>query len=707
MFGRSKELEALKSAWAKARDGQRQIVLLAGEPGIGKTRLAIETARAAHAEGGTVLFGTCDEDVGMPYRPFVEALRHYVAHASEETLATHVASHGGELTRIVPELARRVPNLPAPQKAEAETERYLLFEAVTGLLSAASQESPIVLILDDLHWAGMPELLLLKHMIRAALPMRLLVIGTYRDTDLMRTHPLTAVLADLRRENEVRRLSLQGLDDMAVETLVRAVARHDLDESWISLAHAIRRETEGNPFFIGEVIRHLSESGAFFQEGERWKYRGTIEALGIPEGVREVIGRRLSRLSETTNRILSLGAVIGRQFDVALLSRVAETSEDAVLDALDEATAAALVREVTGGQFVFRHALIRTTLYEELSATRRARLHRRVAEALEDLVQGAPDARVEELAYHWLAATEAVDAAKAVAYARQAAERALAGLAFAEAAEYYERALGVWTPRDRAGEALRCDLLIGLGDAQRRAGNPQYRATVQQAVDAARALGDGERLARAVLTTARPGGFNASSDVIDRELIALYEEAAAALGDGDSLLRARVLGQLAVELLHTHEQERRNSLTREAVAIARRIGDRLGLAQVLVLRIVAISNPFTLAERLTLLEELTSLAEELGNRELACSAAYHRTVALLEAGDIAGAEASLAELERLATELRQPFFGWVARLGAAMLAGLRGDPDTERLAIAAFEFGVAGGQPEAATALGGQLFICG
>ncbi len=704
MFGRSEEPAALEAAWAKAKDGQRQVVLLAGEPGIRKTRLAMETRRAAHAEGGTVLFGTCDEDVGMPYRPWVEALRHYVAHASEDALTAHAASHGGELTRIVPELARRVPDLPAPQKAEAETERYLLFEAVTGLLSAASQESPILLILDDLQWAGMPELLLLKHMIRVAASMRLLVVSTYRDTDLMRTHPLTAVLADLRREDCVQRLSLQGLDDAAVETLVRAATRHELDEARISLAHAIRRETEGNPFFIGEVIRHLSESGAFFQEAERWKYRGTIEGLGIPEGVREVIGRRLSRLSKATNRILSLGAVIGRQFDVTLLSRVAETSEDAVLDALDEATTAALIREVTGGQFTFRHALIRTTLYEELSATRRARLHRRFGEVLEDLAQGQLEARVEELAHHWLAATEAVDAAKAVSYARQAAERALAGLAFEEAAAYYERALAVWTPQDRAGQVLRCDLLIGLGDAQRRAGDTQYRATVQQPVDAARALGDGERLARAVLTTARPGGFNASSDVIDRELIALYEEAAAALGDGDSLLRARVLGQLAVELLHTHEQERRDTLTREAVEIARRVGDRVGLAQVLVLRIVAIRNPFTLAERLTLLEELSSLAEALRNRELAWHTAFHRAGALLESGDVAGAEQAIGELERLAAELRQPFYGWYARVGVAMLAGLRGDPDTERLAIAAFEFGVAGGQPEAATALGGQLF---
>ena len=198
LFGRSAEQEVLAKAWSHAKDGQRQLVLLAGEPGIGKTRLAAEMARAAHADGATVLFGFCDEDVTLPYRPFVEALRHYVAHAPDDVLATHVRAHQGELARLVPELRARVADLPAPQVAEAETERYLLFEAATGLLATASQDAPIVLVLDDLHWAGAPELLLLKHIIRSAEPMRLLIIATYRDTDLTRTHPLTSMLADLR-----------------------------------------------------------------------------------------------------------------------------------------------------------------------------------------------------------------------------------------------------------------------------------------------------------------------------------------------------------------------------------------------------------------------------------------------------------------------------------------------------------------------------
>jgi len=708
MFGRTTESEALAAAWAKAREGQRQLVLIAGEPGIGKTRLATETALAAHAEGAVVLLGTCDEDVNLPYQPFVEALRHYVAHAPEDVLTAYVREHKGELARLVPELARRIADLPSPQVAEAETERYLLFEAATGLLSEASKQQPIVLILDDLHWAGAPELLLLKHVLKTAMPLRLLVIGTYRDTDLTRTHPLTSALADFRRETGVERIALHGLDEAAVVGLVTAAAGHELTEPGMALARALHHETEGSPFFIGEILRHLSESGAIFQEGDRWTFKGDIGGLGIPEGIKEVIGRRLSRLSEDANKVLHLAAVIGRQFDVALLTRIADMSEDAILDALDEAIGAALVAEVPGTsvRFAFSHALIRTTLYEELNAARRARLHHRVGEALEELTGANPEARIDELAHHWLAATQVSDQAKAIGYARQAGDHALANLAFEEAAAHYERALAVLEPRDEDGRRLRCDLLLALGNVQRRAGNASYREAVAKALDEARVLGDGERLARAVLGHARAmDGYVASSNVVDEGLLALYEEASAALGEVDSLLRVRVLGQLAANLVYTSERERRHALSREAVEIARRLGDPLGLAQALNLRLHAIEDPFKLAERLDLSAELTALVARVGSSELAWHAANHRASALFESGDIVGAEQSFAELERLGGELRQPFHMHHARMGRAMVAILRGAPDAEAEAFAAFELGMAAGEPDAANAFGGQIYL--
>jgi len=705
MVGREAEQAVVARAWAQAKEGTRRAVLLSGEPGIGKTRLATEAALQMHSEGATVLLGTCDEDASLPYQPFVEALRHYVAHAPDEVLRAHVQEHRGELGRLIPELGRRVPDLPPPQVAEAETERYMLFDAVAGLLSAASQHAPVVLVLDDLHWARAPELLLLKHLVRSAMPLRLLVLGTYRDSDLTRAHPLTSVLADLRREAGVERLALHGLDEVGVVALMTAAAGHELDEAGFALARAVHQETEGSPLFVGEILRNLTESGAIFQEGDRWTYRGDVAALGIPEGIKEAIGRRLGRLPEATNKILSLAAVIGRQFDVRLLAAIAEGGEDVVLDALEEATRAALVVEVPGeaNRFAFSHALIRATLYEELGAARRARLHRKVGEALEARADVDPDTRIDELAYHWLAATQVADAGKAIGYARRAGDRALAGLAFEEAAAHYERALGVLQPRSRDDELLRCDLLIATAEARRRGGNPQYRETVGTAVELGRRLGDAERLAQAALASARPGGATANANVVDEALLALYEEASAALGTADSLLRARVLGQLAAELNYTPHRERRHALSREAVDVARRLGDRSGLAPVLALRLLAINDPFTLAERLTLSEELAALAEELGSSELAWNAAFHRGGVLLESADIHGAERCVAKMERLAAQLRQPYYNWFAAMGRAMLATTRGAADAEAQALAAFEIGTAGRQPDAGNAFTFQL----
>jgi tetratricopeptide (TPR) repeat protein len=706
MLGRGAEAEALGLAWAKARDGQRQVVLLAGEPGIGKTRLAAETARAAHAEGAVVLLGACDEDVNLPYQPFVQALRHYVAHAPDDVLAAHVREHKGELVRLAPELGRRVADLPAPQVAEAETERYLLFDAVAGLLSAASAEQPIVLLLDDLHWAGAPELLLLKHILKTAMPLRLLVVGTYRDTDLTRAHPLTAMLADLRRETGVERLALHGLDEAAVVGLVTAAAGHELTEPGLALARTLHRDTEGSPFFIGEILRHLSESGAIFQEGNRWTYRGDIAGLGIPEGIREVIGRRLDRLSEPTNKALTLAAVIGRQFDVALLTRIADMSEEAILDALDEAAARALVAEVPGtaDRFAFSHALIRTTLYEELTAARRARIHRRVGEALEELSSGKTEARIDELAHHWLAATQVSDQAKAIGYARQAGDRALANIAFEEAAAHYERALAVLTPQDRAGEELRCDLLIALGVAQHRAEAGTHRETLAAAVDVARRLGDATRLGRAVLAHARAGGLFSTSITVDAPLVALYEEAVAGL-EGDSTLKAQLLAQLAVELMYGSTLQRRDDLSRAAVDMARRLGDPPTLALTLSARAYAISDPSTMRERLRLTEELRTVAVGLGSLEMQFFAAYHAAGPTLESGDVHGFEQQLGVLDELAPKLRQPHLTWTARHARLALALLRGEPDAEQQAYATYQIGAANESEDAATLLGGHIGI--
>jgi predicted ATPase/class 3 adenylate cyclase len=705
LFGRAAEQSVIATRWEAARKGRLQVVLIAGEPGIGKTRLAIEAARTAHAQEAIVLFGSCDEDVNRGYRPFVEALRHLVVHAPREMLRAHVGEHKGELARLLPDLADLIPDLPSPQAAESETERYMMFEAGAGIIRSACRMLPTLLILDDMQWAGAQNLSLLKHVVRSLASAPLLILGTYRDVELTRSHPLTSCLADLRREAEVERISLRGIDEEAVAALMSAAAGHELDALGLELARTIRKETDGSPMFVGEILRNLTESGKLFRDGERWTYRGGVATLEIPEGVRQAIGRRLSRLSERTNRVLSLASVIGREFDLGVLGRIAGLNDDVVLDALDEAMSAALIHEVRGETdlYAFRHELIRTTLYEELTASRRARIHRRIGEALEELAEKGPDGRVTELAHHWLSATKVSDSAKALTYVRAAGDRAMAALAFEAAAICYEQALAVLDPQSPDVAQLRCDLLIALGDAQRRAGAPGYRETMAKATAIAREIKDPRRLALAALGAHRPGGMYASATHADEELIALDEESVAALGDLDSPLRAELLSRLSVELVFTPQRQRRHDLSEQAVAIARRVGDKSALAKALNNRIFAIHDPTTLMERRALSAELDGVVNDLGSLELAWQAAYHRAGVLLELGDLPGSEQSIGEIENLSRMLRQPFFAWWASVSKAMLATFRAEPDAERLIKESFQVASASAQPDAGSVFGAQL----
>ncbi|HKY75413.1 MAG TPA: AAA family ATPase, partial [Acidimicrobiia bacterium] len=355
--GREAELERLQPLWKEAAAGDRRIALLAGEPGVGKTRLAAELAIQVHEQGATVLAGRCDEDLGVPYQPFVEALRHFVDHASPSALKERLGRYGGELTRLVPELSERVVDLPEPLRSDPETERYRLFDAVAAWLTAAATEEPLVLVLDDLQWAAKPTLLLLRHVLRNSEVRRLLVIGTYRDTELTHDHPMVELLADLRRDDTIERLSLSGLDDAGVAAFVEQASGQTLDDDGLALARALYQETEGNPFFVREVLRHLAETNAITRHGDRWTTSVPIDQLGIPEGVREVVGRRLARLSASANQALRAAAVVGPEFEANVLRAAAEMTEHELFAALDEAVAARLVSEVSPVGFRFAHAV--------------------------------------------------------------------------------------------------------------------------------------------------------------------------------------------------------------------------------------------------------------------------------------------------------------------------------------------------------------
>ncbi len=449
--GRGDELERLSTAWHTALAGGTNAMLIAGEPGVGKTRLAGEWSRQAYDQGALVIYGRCDEDLGAPYQPFAEALRSLVPCLGAGALR---GLRGVEaLLTLVPGLIDVLPDVSAPTRADPDTERYALFDAVVGLLAMASASAPVVLILDDLHWAAKPTLLLLRHLLRFGEHARVQIIGTYRSTDLDRSHPLAAMLADLHRDGTANRLALSGLDEEDVTAYVAEAGYNDEE-----LARALASVTGGNPFFLIEALRHVDESGG------RW------DQSTLPQGVREAVSRRLSRLPAEANKALAAAAVVGSRFALELVERVVG---DDLVDAFDEACKAGIVIEEAGGRYRFNHAIVRQSLLAELPSVRRMRLHQRIATTLED-EPGADDELLAELAYHYFECAWAGNAAKAVEYCRRAADQAMARLAYEGAADLYDRALHALEEideelpdRDDQVAALlitRCEALLAAGD---------------------------------------------------------------------------------------------------------------------------------------------------------------------------------------------------------------------------------------------------
>jgi class 3 adenylate cyclase/tetratricopeptide (TPR) repeat protein len=600
--GREAALAALTTQWKQTiHAGTKSCVLIAGEPGMGKTRLASEFAQRAHCEGALVLFGRCDEELGISYQPLVEALAHHAAHLEAAQVA-HLGAHPAELTRLVPDLTTRFADTgDRTASGDAEVDQYRLFEAVDSWLATAGGSAGLVLVVDDIHWAARPTLLMLRHILRSPVQSRLFVVATYRDTDLDRAHPLADMLADLRRVPEVERLALDGLDRSGVEDMMEAVNQAELDDGARELAAAVHAETEGNPFFVGELLRHLAESGALVHDGQVWRLAVSVSEMSLPDGIREVVGRRLSRLSGSTNAVLSWAAVIGRELRLDVLAAVAG-EQDQCLDAVDDAVDARLVDEVGVGRWRFSHALVRATLLAELRTTRKVRMHLAVGEAYEQLVPSD----VVALAQHFSEAAPLGSGEKAVGYLVRAGNDAVANLAFDEAADLYRRALDVVDDIDLDVPEIAADAAIGLAVAKRWTGQ-EFRDDVAHAFALATTIGDGARLARVLLETNR--GFVTQVFEVDEVLVAQLERCLEHLGNVDSIDRVRVTATLAQELAYAGDLPRQLALTEQALAIARRLDDPLALHEALMARGNVAQNVDHLAELPAVNDELISNSE--------------------------------------------------------------------------------------------------
>ncbi len=694
LAGRDDELDQLITAWKQASVGSLRTVLIAGEPGIGKTRLATETARAAALDGGFVLLGRCDDGMGVPYQPFVEALAHVVVHAPDDQLPALLGSSAGELCRLVPELAQRLPGA-TPAGSDPETERYLLFEAIAGWLEAQSRIAPTLLVLDDIHWAAEPTLRLLRHVLRSDRDLSLLVIGTYRDTEVDRTHPLGALLADLRRNEAVERIGLGGLDDIGMADLVERASGRELSEQARELARVVHAETGGNPFFAIEVLVSLAERGAIYQDADgAWVSDMTVEEVGIPEGVKEVVGQRLSALPEICDGVSHAAAVTGQEFELDLLASIADTPMEQVIDALEAARVAGLIDELGGSpvRYRFAHALVQQTLLDEIPTARRLRFHRALAEAIESKRVGSIDRYRAALARHWYeAGTEPARALEAMLIA---AELALEQFADREALRWLAQSSDILD--DAGASALqRIDVMTMTGEALRRIGDASHREMLLEAGRLAERAGDATRMARAALANGR--GWQSNTMGVDAERVAALEAAIDALGPDDPGTRAQLLVRLAVEKTYEPDRSARIALADDALATARAYSDPLTLANVLSSRHNVIMSHETIDQRRSENEELIGLARDLGDPRLQCEGQLYAPWWRLQTRDVVGAHAAAEKAEELARRLGQPLLVWIVTWIRAGLARLAGDlDDAEALAERALAVGTDGGVPDAA-----------
>lgn len=709
-FGRASERAALDAALEQAATTGQRLALVVGEAGIGKTALATEFALAAHSRQAIVLLGRCDEHLRAPFHPFEEALSHYVAHAPESVLAAHVKQHGAYLTRIVPQLGGRVPTAGPSPPADPDRELQAVFRAVTGLLAAASASNPVVLLLDDLHWADADSLHLLRHITASPEPQQLLIVAMYRAGDLTPAQPLTAVLGSLTRETEPLRVLLEGWGEDDIASLLqegtastRGMEGGEASDRVSELARLLHLETGGSPFFVTEMLHHLAETGAVrLGEDRRWETTAQAVATSLPASLREVLAERMRPIGPGGHEVLQVASVIGHDFDLEVLARATDREQEDVLDLLEAAVAAALVHETTdiaqpgngagGASFSFHQGLICRALHDSLAPSRRMLAHRRIADALEAIAgQGRPVAAAD-MAHHFVAAGPE-HLGKGLDYSVKAAEEAMRRLAFKDAVRHYEQALSLHGQLAHPGAVGEIDLLIALGNAERQAGVGDYRSTLARAATAAVGSNDGSRLMQAVLADSR--GFSSVTGMIDHELVELLEQALLICPE-DVPERALLLAALCSELQYHPDVERRRHLARSADELCTVLGDARLTVTVANRMFSSVQTSLSLAELLQKTESTLRAAEEVGDPDQLFWAHLWRTYALRSAGAEREALAQLAAAAAQANDLGQPLLTWwvtnVAAVGA-LVAGNAGE--AERLAGEALPMGTAAGQPDA------------
>jgi len=681
--GRDSSLQQLEQAWRHAASGQLIVAEVTGEPGMGKTRLVSEFAARAASQGAAVLFGGCDPELDIPYGPLIDALTH--AAESEPAFAQIIDGERGSSDSVLRAAAPTVNDLATTELLTAwpnESDREIVFGRFAQAVAAMAEQRPIVLVLEDLHWANASTLLVLRHMVMAAPTSRLLIIGTYRPTEVGRGHPLLDLQAEfLRLGTQRHTIDLSPLVVGEIVELVQAQLHGRADASAIELIQRVHQETSGSPFYAQELLRSLIAAGALVSADNVVSATGSIDALPIPDTVRGVVSGRLNQLDDDVYRLLSLGAVAGPQFSLDVASHALGHPFSNVVDLAEAAEQVALVAE--GDQprtYAFNHAIVRSALLDDLSATRLAAAHEALALAHEQM----PGERTDALARHWSQAAGPTADERAVTYLGLAADRDVAALAWEAAIIRYRLILDRLNATSAPASEQLTLAWLGLGAAMRAVGDADYLDAVIHAGRGARQIQRADLLARAAIGSMKPGAWFANANETNDVIIGFCEDALQGLDDDDPM-RVQVLSIMATSLAFEADRGRRVDLVDEAVRLARALGDPVVLASALIAEHLALWDPTTLDRRVDIAEELGQIARRRDEPEIEFLSGFFQASALLETCQVKEVR---AQLDRLAPLIERTGNFWFYFLVERMRIGLdiaQSVPDSRTAVDALFE----------------------
>jgi len=546
LIGREQEFVQLSRMLTEAIAGRGSMAMIGGEPGIGKSHLARAIIQEARRHGALGVKGHCYEMEGAPpYAPFIEMLEYIQRMAPREGLRYSLGEHAPEVARLMPELRKMYPDIPQPIQLPPEQQRRFLFNAFRSFVERSASVTPLVVVFEDLHWADEPTLHLLQHHAQTLSTTPMLVICTYSDMELEVTRPFARALETLVRERQAVRMPLRRLPQGGVKAMLAALSGQAPPPA---LVRAIFEETDGNPFFVEEVFRHLAEEGKLFDSSGKWLHNLNVSQLQVPESVRLVLGRRLNRFAAEVRQILTTAAVIGRTFSLRLLEELENyradsgRSPDAVLDAVEEAERAHLVvreADIRDTRYRFVHELVRQIFAESLSFPRRQRLHLRIAEAIEKVHESRPELEATQLAHHLYHAGAVAPLEKTTQCLIRAARYARAGSAHEEALEHLDRALSLC--EDGGGQRV-AELMLEKASVLRSLGRSEEAvAAYRKAIDLLETAGDFARMAEASIALSYLQAWLLDADAAGRTM----ERADKAVVGADAPLRRSVLSMRA------------------------------------------------------------------------------------------------------------------------------------------------------------------